>query len=79
MRAIKAGEELTCDYGYDPNSQVILIIIAIIIIFYIISVIIIVFAASATLVSSLVGARKGNFVTLVLMQINVCQFGFDEK
>ena len=25
MRAVKAGEELTCDYGFDPNNQVIII------------------------------------------------------
>ena len=25
MSEVKAGEELTCDYGYDPSNQVIII------------------------------------------------------
>ena len=34
MRAVKAGEELTCDYGFDPNNQVIIIIIKFIVTIY---------------------------------------------
>ena len=34
MRAVKAGEELTCDYGFDPNNQVIIIIIKFIVNIY---------------------------------------------
>ena len=28
VRRVKAGEELTCDYGYDPNNQVILYLLS---------------------------------------------------
>ena len=77
MRRVKAGEELTCDYGYDPNNQVIsnnnqvIFIIFIIydpnnqvilIFFFVISIEIVVFAASASMVSLLVGERTRNFV-----------------
>ena len=71
VRGVKAGEELTCDYGYDPNNQVILIIIVMIIIFiifiFIISIVIIVFAGSARLVSTVMGGREER--TSALMQI----------
>ena len=72
VRGVKTGEELTCDYGYDPNNQVILIIIVMIIMIififtFIISIVIIVFAGSARLVSTVMGGREER--TSALMQI----------
>lgn len=57
MRAVKAGEELTCDYGFDPNNQVIIIIIKFIVTIYRFF---LVFTACAALVSSLVGEGTGS-------------------
>ena len=59
MRAVKAGEELTCDYGFDPNNQVIIIIIKFIVNIYRFF---LVFTACAALVSSLVGEGTGSFL-----------------
>ena len=75
VRGVKAGEELTCDYGYDPNNQVILIIIVMIIMIifiififtFTIFIFIIVFAGSARLVSTVMGGREER--TSALMQI----------